>query len=71
MLVMSDRPETDRPAIYLLIEGRLGESLPHFVAERRPHISWRRLALEIYKRTEVDVSYEALRTWFSDVERAA
>lgn len=61
----------DRPAIYLLIEERLGESLARFVAERRPQTSWRRLSLEIWKRTQVDVSYEALRTWFADAERAA
>jgi hypothetical protein len=50
---------------YLLIEQRLGKPLADFIGERRPHTAWRRIAMEILKRTDVDVTYETLRTWFS------
>jgi len=53
---------------YLLIEERLGEPLAEFVNARRPHTSWRRLALEIFQRTHTDVSNESLRLWFGHDE---
>jgi hypothetical protein len=53
---------------YLLIEERLGEPLAAFVAARRPGTAWRRIAMEILKRTEIDVTYETLRTWFGTEE---
>jgi hypothetical protein len=57
---------TQPSATYLLIEERLGEPLAQYVAARRPGTAWRRIAMEIYKRTDVDVTYETLRTWFAD-----
>lgn len=57
---------TDRPVLYQLIEARLGEPLADFVAARRPIWSWRQLAGDLSTRTSTAVSYEALRTWFTE-----
>lgn len=51
----------------LLIEDRLGESLAEFIAARRPATAWRRIAIEIGQRTQVDVTGEALRIWYQGV----
>lgn len=49
---------------YLLVEERLGEPLSRFIAERRAReVSWRRIALEIYQRTHVDITGEGVRLW--------
>lgn len=56
---------------YQLIEQKLGEPLDQFVAKRRPGTAWRLIAMEIYERTDIDITYESLRTWFTDPERAA
>ena len=55
---------TDPTPLYLLAEERLGEPLANFVLQRRPDLAWRRIAMEIYERTGVDITYETLRTWF-------
>lgn len=62
---------TQPSATYLLIEERLGEPLAQYVSARRPGTAWRRIAMEIYSRTGVDVTYETLRTWFADAEEPA
>jgi len=47
-----------------LIEDRLGESLANLIAERRQRgVSWRRIALELDRRTGTDVTGETLRLW--------
>lgn len=47
------------------IEARLGEPLGPFVKQRRAERqSWRRIALEITRRTDLDLTGEALRVWF-------
>jgi hypothetical protein len=51
-------------ATHLLIEARLGRDLKEFVAERQnAGEGWRRIAEDIYRRTNVSVSHEALRSW--------
>ena len=45
------------------IEDALGQPLEAFAADRRPAVSWRRIALEITQRTGIDVTGEALRVW--------
>lgn len=59
---------TQPTTLYLLIEERLRVPLSHFVATRRPAMAWRRIAMEIWQRTGVDVTYEALRQWFPDAD---
>lgn len=57
---------------YQLIEERLDGTLADYIRNRRPpQATWRQLAAEIHDLTGVDVSYETLRTWFSerDAER--
>ncbi len=50
--------------LYRQIERRLDGTLADFVAARRPHESWRRIAADIEEATGVEVSFESLRTWF-------
>jgi len=56
---------------YLLIQERLREPLAEYVAKRRPSVSWRIIARELWQRTEIDVSYEQLRQWFPEDRAAA
>jgi stalled ribosome rescue protein Dom34 len=52
--------------MYRLIEDRLHVPFVDYVAERRPHTSWRTLAAEITSTTGVRVTHEVLRRWFAD-----
>jgi hypothetical protein len=57
-----------QPSKYDEIEGKLGEPLAAYVTERRKAgASWRDLAAEIHNRTEIRVSYEALRVWHQGI----
>ena len=59
---------TDRQRVLDLLLGDDGP-LDTFVTERRarkPKRSWRLIALDIRDLTGVDVTYEALRSWFPD-----
>lgn len=51
--------------LYRQIERQLDGTLADFVAERRPHTSWREIATELTTVTEIEVSWESLRTWFA------
>lgn len=55
---------------YQLIEDRLKAqhdiAFTDFIAERRPHASWRTIAAEIKELTGVPVGHEILRRWFAD-----
>ncbi len=52
--------------LYRLIEARLDGTLADLVAARRPETSWRDIAEEVYEKTGIEVSYEAVRGWFAD-----
>jgi len=52
--------------LYRQIEQRLDGTLADFVAARRPHQSWKRIAVELTQATKVEVSWESLRSWFAD-----
>jgi len=55
-----------------LIDIRLGGRLDQLVEDRRQAgASWRRIAHEISKASKVSISFETLRDWFADLERAA
>ncbi len=54
-----------------LIQVRLGRDLTQYVRERRPDAGWRTIAADLRTITGVEVSYETLRAWFKDTERAA
>jgi hypothetical protein len=55
-----------------LIEGRLDGPLADFVAAHRSSgTAWRRIAMEVWRTTGVDVSSETLRTWFGTDERVS
>jgi hypothetical protein len=54
---------------YQLIEARLKERgvvFTDFIAERRPHTSWRTIAPELEELSGVPVGHEILRRWFAD-----
>lgn len=52
------------PEKYREIEELLGEPLAAFVKGRRDQgLSWRRIAIEVTNRTDVDVTGESLRIW--------
>lgn len=61
----------------LLIEARLGSSLPRFVAARRRAAdSWETIARKLQDETSIPVTSQSLRNWFGDkhpgrVRRAA
>lgn len=56
------------PAKYVEIEEALGEPLGAFVATRRKaEATWRGIAAEIYDRTQIKVSHEALRVWHQGI----
>lgn len=60
------------PKLYAEIEGKLGEPLAAFVAgRRRAEASWRGIAAEIFERTEIKVSHEALRVWHQGIAPVA
>lgn len=55
-----------------LIDIRLGGRLDRLVEDRRRDgASWRDIATEISKASRVSISFESLREWFADLERAA
>lgn len=55
-----------------LIDIRLGGGLDRIVEDRRrAGASWRDIAAEISKASRVSISFESLRDWFADPERAA
>ena len=57
-------PITEANPLLALIESKLGESLPDLIAERRDEgVSWARIALELYTRTQVYVTGEGIRLW--------
>lgn len=58
---------TQPSPLYRLIESKLGESLPDFVAARRlPTKSWREIADEIHDITGETVTGEGVRLWFAE-----
>jgi hypothetical protein len=66
MVGMAER--SDR---YELIEARLAAkdvpvTFEAFIAERRPHKSWRTISADIAEATGVPVSHTLLRRWFAD-----
>jgi predicted GIY-YIG superfamily endonuclease len=53
------------------IERHLSGTLADYVARRRAEqVTWRNLAIELTEATGVEVSYEALRSWFDSGETA-
>lgn len=51
-----------------LLEGQLEQ----FVRSRRAQgRSWRLISRDLYEATQVDVSYETLRTWFPEAKAAS
>lgn len=60
---------TLRAAVDLLLGE--DEPLERFVRSRRGEgMAWRRIAVELYDRTGVDITHESLRSWFPE-ERAS
>jgi hypothetical protein len=50
-----------------LLDHLLPGGLDAFVLSRREnHRSWRLIARDIYELTSVDITYEALRSWYSE-----
>lgn len=67
-----------RTATHHLADLLLGEAGPleRFVRERRdgsPKRAWRLIERDLYEATgqQIDLTYESLRSWFPDPERAA
>lgn len=58
-------PDLPSP-LYRLIEERLNGTLLDFVLERWPASGWRKIAEDIKQETEIEVSYNTLRSWFVD-----
>lgn len=57
----------ERPSrLYRMIEARLDGTLAEYVEKSRPSTSWRDMAADLTSRTGIEVSYEALRSWFAD-----
>lgn len=57
----------ERPSrLYRMIEARLDGTLAEYVEQSRPSTSWRDMATDLTTRTGIEVSYEALRSWFAD-----
>jgi hypothetical protein len=55
-----------------LIEVKLGESLADMVTARRDQgLSWARIAAELYQRTDLYVTGEAIRLWADRAGSAA
>ena len=61
---MATKPDS---LTFQLIEMKLGRPLrPWIRSRRRRGDSWRKLTLELYKLTDVDVTDETVRTWAPD-----
>lgn len=57
---------TDRSQLYKLIERGLGEDFEALVAARRRYeYPWAAIAREVAGRTDIEVSDETLRRWFT------
>lgn len=55
---------TLRQALDRLLDG----DLDGFVTERRAEgASWRRISVELFEKTGVDVTHESLRAWYREV----
>lgn len=50
-----------------LLDHLLPGGLEEFVTTRRAdNVSWRRIAREVLDLTDVDISFESLRSWFAE-----
>lgn len=62
---------TTQSSLYRMIEKRLPVPLIEWVEARRSTHTWKAMAGEIVLATDIEVSHETIRRWFSDdVERA-
>lgn len=62
---------TTQSSLYRMIEKRLPVPLTEWVEARRSTHTWKAMAGEIVLATDIEVSHETIRRWFSDdVERA-
>lgn len=52
--------------LYRLIEERLPGTFAELIEARRPHTSWKALAVEIRETTGISVSWQTLSNWFSN-----
>lgn len=65
---VSDSLADMRSPHYEFLQIRLGRDLSVYIAEaRRDKRGWRTIAADLSEVTGVTVSYETLRTWFTDV----
>lgn len=56
------------PEKYTEIELKLGEPLSDLLGRRRADgLSWRRIAMEITARTQIDIAGETLRVWHQGI----
>lgn len=58
---------TKPSSLYRMIEKRLDGTLADFVAARQSTHTWKALAAEITLATDIEVSDETIRRWFSEV----
>jgi predicted GIY-YIG superfamily endonuclease len=53
--------------LYRQLERHLDGSLASYVAERRAKdVGWRAIAAQLVEATQVEVSHEAIRSWFEN-----
>jgi hypothetical protein len=56
-------------ALYELLQAKLGRDLrAHVVAARLEGVDWRTIAGDLKAQTDVTVSWETLRVWFTQAE---
>ena len=60
---------TTQSSLYRMIEKRLPVPLTEWVAARRSTHTWRAMAGELVLATDIEVSAETIRRWFSDAEQ--
>lgn len=58
---------TQPTPLYRLVEERLGGegALDRYVEEHKPTTSWRAMAADLSKRTNVQITYVTLSNWFA------
>ena len=63
---------TERLADQLIKVSGIDDGLAEYVMKRRADgVSWRRIAIQLYRDIDVDVTHETLRSWFLDKDTAA
>ena len=68
---MANTRMAQSPVAQLIAERMAGDLESYIAKKRADGRSWRRISLDIYEATGVEVTAETLRRWVPDIEAVA